>query len=439
MLARLLEEIESHAEVSEYVVAERRSNTTTLELGGASRARHVEGSAAIFHDDARGRGSASVSVPRAHADQLRTMVTRAVARAAKLSGPSWQLPPPAAPARVEVLDRALADDADGALHDLERTIAAALQPGGAAADAAGEPLRATALRLVADHSGVALHTSAGFRGRYESTRLTLALTLAARDARGDAPTVDLRLTRRRVSDLQLDVELRAAGRRLRDLARATPLPAGRYELVLTAAALTAPPGARFGWFASIVAQAAADTARRGLARYLPGQPIFRGAQPDGDPLTVHSNGALPYGTDSAPFGALGEPVRRFALVERGVAGALALDAREAGLVGALPNGGVRNLELAPGTLDRDAELAPSADGTPALRVESLSTLSLDLLTGRFVSALDLGYLGDRPVRDGLVRGDIYELLANAKLSSELLQAGWYRGPRAVRLPAVDVL
>lgn len=440
MLARLLDAVEGHASVSEYVVAERRRHVTALELGRTSRARIVEATASVYRDEARGRGSASVSFPLAHADELRAIVARTVARAARVAGPSWQLPPPAAPARVRVLDRALADDAEAALHELEQRVARAIADGGEAATAAGEPLRAAALRAVVDHHGTALHTSAGFRGRYESTRIALQLTLVAGEARG-RPTraVSISLTRRRVEDLGLETELRAAAGRLRDLARAEPLAPGRYELALTGPALIEPPGARFGWFAAIAAQADGAAARRGLARYLPGQSIFRGAAPTGDPLTIHSNGALDYGTDSEPFGELGEPVRRFALVTEGVAAGLALDVREAGLLGVLPNGGVRNLEVAPGSLAAGAELAPSADGATPLRVEAMSTLSLDPRTGDFVGAIDLGYLGDQPVRDGIVRGDLYALLAGARLSSELLQAGWYHGPRSIRLPAVDVV
>lgn len=439
MLARLLDAVEAHASVGEYVVAERRRHTTTLELGRTRRARIVEAAATVYRDDARGRGSASVTFPLAHADELRAIIERAVARAGRIAGPSWQLPPPAAPARVDLVDRALADDPEAVLRELEQRIARAIADGGEAAQAAGGPLRASALRIDIEHHGTALHTSAGFRGRYESTRIALRLTLVAQADGGAPRSVTLALARRRSEDLQLEAQLRAAGRRLAALERAEPLAAGRYELALTGAALTDPPGEHFGWLAALVAQADGATARRGLARYLPGQSIFRALDPTGDPLTVYSDGALDYGTHSEPFGELGEPVRRFALIERGVAAGLALDVREAGLLGVLPNGGVRNLDVAPGTLDADAELAPDADGQPPLRVESMSALSMDPRTGAFVGALDLGYLGDRPVRDGVVRGDIYALLAGARLASQLVHAGWYRGPRLIRLPALDVL
>ena len=69
----------------------------------------------------------------------------------------------------------------------------------------------------------------------------------------------------------------------------------------------------------------------------------------------------------------------------------------------------------------------------------MSALSMDPRTGTFSGALDLGYLDEAPVRDGIVRGNIYELLAGARLSQDTVRAGRYRGPRLIRLPAIEVL
>jgi len=230
--------------------------------------------------------------------------------------------------------------------------------------------------------------------------------------------------------------LLAAARRLGDLARAAPLAPGRYALALTGPALTEPPGAEFGWFAPIVAHADGATARRGLTRYLPGQSIFPDGATSGDPITIASDGALDFGTASEPFGELGEPVRRFELVDRGVAAGLALDLREAGLRDVAPNGGVRNLVVAPGTLAERDELAPGS--APLLQLVALRALDTDLGSGAFAAAVELAYLDGAPVTGGLVRGNVYDLLAGARLSAATEFHGWYRGPRAIRTGATEV-
>jgi predicted Zn-dependent protease len=276
---------------------------------------------------------------------------------------------------------------------------------------------------------------------------------------------------RRVADLDLGGALARAARHLSDRRRAEPTPPGRYDLVLSDSALTPEavtemsrglhawyeseqhyPGhrsartvrdaAEYGWFGPLVAQADARVVREGLARYLPGQSIYRG-RPDAsaDLLTVASDGALPFGLLSQPVGAQGEPVRRFTLVERGVAAGLALDLREAALLGVMANGGVRNLHVAPGSTPADALHQPGA--LPVLHAVALDWLEIDTRSGDLVAALGLGYRQSgpgttTPVTGGVIRGNVFELWAGARLAAEYVTAGWYRGPAAVRFGGVRI-
>src|SRR5437868_1530326 len=72
------------------------------------------------------------------------------------------------------------------------------------------------------------------------------------------------------------------------------------------------------------------------------------ARPAAAPTTITSDGARDYGLRSAPVGEEGDAIRKFPLIERGISSGLALSMREAALRGQDPNGGVRNLVIAPG-------------------------------------------------------------------------------------------
>jgi predicted Zn-dependent protease len=224
------------------------------------------------------------------------------------------------------------------------------------------------------------------------------------------------------------------------------LATGRYDLALWPAALVGPAMEGWGWFAPLVAHAAAGWVRLGLSRYRPGQPVF-GPDRGGDRFTLASDGTVPFGERSAPFGELGEPVRRFELVEDGVAAELALDAREAALAGASPNGGVRNLALGRGASHAAALLEPGA--RPLIEVSSLAWLEVDPRSGDVAGAIENGTRRDRgaagaaggavAVAGGVLAGNLFELLGRARLASETMTERWYRGPALVRIDDVAIV
>src|SRR5690606_17040714 len=65
---------------------------------------------AVFRDVRRGRGCARLRI--AGDVDPGALVSEAAVRAAHAVGPAWSLPPPAAPARVDVADPALASERD---------------------------------------------------------------------------------------------------------------------------------------------------------------------------------------------------------------------------------------------------------------------------------------------------------------------------------------
>ena len=114
----------------------------------------------------------------------------------------------------------------------------------------------------------------------------------------------------RSGDAEHDLELIAAAH--------APV-AGPCSLVLHTEAML---HGGLGVWEAFVPQADAATERQGLARYREHAPIVEGADTVSEPLTIESDGARAYGLASEPLGEEGGAVRRFPLVQRGIAAGL---------------------------------------------------------------------------------------------------------------------
>ena len=366
---------------------------------------------AIVHRDVpAGRGSAVLELDAGASGELAGAVGDAVERALATIGPAWKSPPPAAPARVVVADPSIARPTELA-EELARAIAAA-------AAAAGADLVAAEVEVV--RQTITLATSRGLDAAWPETELTARVELA----RGGRRAVVTRRARQ-VADLDLAGAIAAALARADRAAAAGPTPVGRTQVVLDAGAGL---HGGLGLLAAFAGQADPALERQGLVAARAGRPIAPGAAAAAEPLDLLSDGTLPFGLASAPIADVGDPVRRFALVERGLVRGLALDAREAALRGAQANGGVRGLVVAPGGATADLLLA----GGPLLQVEALHWLELEPMTGRFRARIALGRVhgagASRDVRGGLVRGDALAALALARRSREVTATPSYRGP-----------
>ncbi|MBV8761868.1 MAG: hypothetical protein JO257_31535 [Deltaproteobacteria bacterium] len=358
----------------------------------------------VHIDTPTGRGTARLAVD-ALAGSADAVADRAMALANAGIGPAWASPAPAAPARVD-LD-------DGSLRDPLAAARAALphRPGTSAA--------VTAMREV-----VTVTTHAGFHYTWPATLIRLdALVTSAQHS--------LAVTRssRTADGLGADAAFEDAARDLELLAAAKAPVAGPCALVLTADAMLHDG---LGVWAAFLPQADAATERQGLTRYREHAPIAEGAASAVDPLTIESNGALAYGLESAPLGDEGEAVRRWTLVERGVAVGLSLSPREAALRAREPNGGVRNLVVAPGTWDG------AALGERVVAVHRLRSLVLDPYTGDASLEIALAQDHGAPITGGSVRIDMIGALARARRSSTTLTRGAYKGPELLAVGEVTL-
>ncbi|HEX3766301.1 MAG TPA: hypothetical protein VHW23_46735 [Kofleriaceae bacterium] len=408
----------------------------------------------IVHQDLpRGRGTARLDVDPFDGSPA-DLVDRAIALALAAVGPAWTSAPPAAPARVDLVDPSLVEPdlvavAAGALARLRRpdrlTVAAAV-----------EVLR----EKVTVISGSGLHAT------WLATALAGDALLATAD---HSLTVSRRA--RRLDDLDLDAALADAAADLALLADAGPpvpgpctvwlgpdalLPAPDHfrgddgslglsgdlgsDLRLVATADDTAAAHHHGLWTLFAQQADSAVERRGLTRYRLHADLAPGASQLPEPLSITSNGALDFATLSAPITDDAVAIRSFPLVDRGVAVGLGLSPREAALRATDPNGGVRNLVVAPGTWFP----APSPT-TRTLEVRRLHAVTIDAYTGD--ATLDIALALDHhpgrpaptPFTGGTLRLDLLAGLARARRSSQLLRRGAYHGPAALLIDDLELI
>lgn len=456
MIDRALTRVSKRREIDEFVLREVRHtrHVSTRDALGTATMTELDHAltTTIYRNFRQGRGQASFRLGVDQLDDYENALGAAAIHASSSLGPAWSLPPAAAVARVKVFDPPLLDG-DPNFH-LGRLIEVA------EAAAAAERLQWARLEVSVEIEAIELAASTGFRVGYRASMWTLRGSLGAS---GEANREEiLEMAGRRVEDLQLADALAIANRRMRlraQLARtaagqdvsasspgspqaAPPLGMGgsshTVDLVVPAAVLASTvAGGAHGWLSGLVGLASEESLRLGLSAFVPGQPIRDNAQVATPPLSLVSDGTLAFGVYSAPCGELGEPVRRFTIIDQGVARETSLSSRLAARRGRTANSGARNLSLSLGDESESALLTPGK--RPLLRVHSFALAEVQPRAGSLSIQLDLcEYLRDGswlPVGGGSLWIDAVGAWLSARRANEKVRHSWYEGPTLVRFDA----
>ncbi|MEZ4363405.1 MAG: metallopeptidase TldD-related protein [Kofleriaceae bacterium] len=398
--------------LADWVLTSRRRQRLTLHLlAGRERWRADEGETLrvlVRRDLAAGRGTGVVEV-HAQTGDAGTVLDHAVALAEASVGPPWTTPPAAAPARVALLDEALVGSLEDALAGLRRALADA-------SAAVGLELADATLRVAREE--ITLRSALGFQLSWSQSSYELVAEL-----KRDLAVTTVRRRARRLAELEVASAVQAAARAV---GRAEARSAVGRSVVLELGVEAMLVDDAHGIWAAIAALGDPGAVARGLAR-------ARGAElarPTDAPLTVWSDGTLPYGTLSAPLGDEGEAVRRFPLVVDGRVGEAGAGAEDAARLGVAPNGGVRNLVVNAGAGDSARDR-----GAQLLEVVRLRWLTLDALRGTAEGELLLAHDRDTraPLRGGTFVVDLAAVLADARRAPDQVRRGAYLGPSWVRL------
>jgi hypothetical protein len=442
----LVRTLSRHNRIADWIVIERAQEIAIVdELRSITRRElRTELTVVIHTDTALGRGSAQVVIHGTEGDPG-LIVNQGLSIASAAIGPAWKSVPPAAPANVDVEDVSLAKTD---LVEIARSLvqaASAARRDGATVRARGSMMR----------ERVAVQARSGFHDNWTANEVRVDALVGVgersaeltREARipGDLvePTDEKSRAKKRQRDKErivpepLEVALANAVADLRSLETAGAPPQNKqdqlFDIVLSIDALLHGDG--LGVWSAFAAQADATRERQGLTRYRPNAPIVPGAAQMAEPLSISSDGAIPYALRSAPVGEEGDAIRRFALVDRGTCVGLALSMREAALRGKDPNGGIRNLVVGKGTWPGDLQRT--------IEIRRLRALSIDRYTGDASLEIALGIDHStgtpRPFTGGTVRLDLISALARARRRNTLIQRGAYVGPPAVLIERAELL
>ena len=393
----VVERIQDIAVVDDRRALQRREHRTRLTL--------------VVHIDVpRGRGSARLDLDSFDASPD-DVIDQAASLARAAIGPAWFSAPPAAPAKVAISDDSLFQrELDAAARN---TLAALRRPPGVTLSARLSILRET----------VTVTASSGFQLTWPATSLRADLSVSSASSH-----LAIVRTARRADDLELDLAIADAATDLALLASASPPAPGPVALWLRPDALL--PDDDLGLWAVLAQQADPATLRHSLSRFRPGSELAAGAAQLAEPLSVVSDGALDHAIRSSPLSDDAVAVRRFPLVDRGMAIGVGLSSRDAALANTDPNGGVRNLVVSPGTWPA----APSPT-VRTLEVRRLHALTLSPTGDATLDiALALDHAPDRaprPVTTGTIHLDALASLALARRSPQLLRRGAYLGPASI--------
>lgn len=402
-------------ELADWVLVERDQELAVLDDGTRRTEQRTRWQLVAHADTPAGRGTSHVAIDANEGDPDKA-VEQAAALARLSVGPAWATIPPAAPARVDLADPALGTGellaaADGVARLVPRR--------------QGASIEAT---ITVIRERVSVQARQGFHTEWSAT---LARVDALVTANGHALNIAREARRSDALDLVAAVDEAIADLRL--IATAGPVAPGPCALILG-------PDAQLhgglGVWQAFVAQADPVVARQGLTRYHERAPIVAGADQVAEPLTIESNGAWPFGLASAPIGDDGDAVRKWFLVERGIAAGLGLSPREAALRHREPNGGVRDLDVAAGTWDER-----TTPRSRVLEIHRLRSLAIDPYTGdgdlEILLAVDRA--SGKASSGGTVRLDLIDALARARRSVRRIDRGAYHGPARLLIERADLI
>lgn len=411
----------AHRNLGAWSVVERAQDIAISdELRRLQRREHITRFTITIHQDVpRGRGSAHLDIDPfdGSADDL---IDQAVSLALAAIGPAWSSAPPAAPAKVNILD-----------DDLVKRELDAVAAGALARVRRPPSITVTASARVVREK-VTVIASSGFHTTWLATSLHAEALLST-----TTPTehnLSVALHARRSEDFPLDAAITDAATDLLHISTAGPPTPGPCALWLGPEALLHTQGPHphpHGLWTIFAHQADAAVERQGLTRYRWRSEIIPGAAQLPEPLSILSDGALDFAALSTPVSDDAVATRRFPIIQRGIATGLGLSPREAALRRTDPNGGVRNLIVSLGTW------SPSPSPTArTIEVRRLHSLSLDLHTGHAALDIALGFdhhpnRPPTPFTGGTLHLDLITTLARARRSNQPLHRGAYHGPSSV--------
>jgi predicted Zn-dependent protease len=347
----------------------------------------------------------------------------AVARAALVANPRYDLPGPETIPNIPLDDPAVTADPWGVIAELTES----MDRGAKAQKGKEQPICAS--EFFADRQTITVANSAGFRGQYSGTELFTEFVLLTEDSRQSVECYGMRRARR-LDELDLEATIRrytgwTADRLMADLPTTATLPVVFGEEALDTLMNT------------FAAHAGAKARFENWSRLDEGKPLIDNTK--GDQLSITVDPTLPWRLSSRPFDAEGLINRVVPIVSDGRFTQRSANKRYADYLGVPATGNGGSLVVKSGT----TPLATLLEGGPVLHALRFSTFHPNAVTGAFSGELRTAYLLDAngnstPVCGGSVSGNVWEAFRQARLSAERTVRSGYDGPAGIRLEGVTV-
>ncbi len=296
------------------------------------------------------------------------------------------------------------------------------------------------LEVFIHRTRVRMLSSAGLDLVYPATRIDVEICFLGRPSDDKVGEHTARLSCRRLSDLNPEAIVAEYAAAARDIALASPPPHWQGPVVLSGEA-----AADFLTLQNspLVFHANARMVYEKTGRYEKGKSVWADKPLAGEPLNLVSDPLVPFGLRSGRlFEADATPCRPVTVVKDGCYDGLIGPRRYFYYLGLLeqgiqPAGTLGNTLIPPG--QNPIEQLTSAD---CVVVRAFSAFSVDVASGQFAVEIRLGELhkngNTTPFKGGLLVGNWFEALADARYSRETQVYQSYHGPKAVRLGNLKV-
>jgi predicted Zn-dependent protease len=354
-------------------------------------------------------------------------IDQATLVAGLVANPVYTLPNPAPLPDVPLCDADLRKDASGVmLNVMERIRAAAAKHPG---------VRLTAAECFGEIHNTHLVNSRGIEAEQESTQVDIEFVLHSRKGERESETFT-EMTRRRVSDLEVEAAIQDQVQYTLDSLEAETPPSSQGPVVLRNRALATFLGGDELGGGVIQTLASAASKFSGFSPWEVGKSVFH-IPVIGDPFTAWANRCMPFGSASDRFDDEGLPAQRIELIHNNEFMAFAASQRYADYLQIPATGAFGNIELPPGNTPASALLAE-----PYVEIVQFSWFNPNPITGDFATEIRFGYLvqnGTRkPFRGGQLVGNYMDALANVHWSAETGFFGTYLGPHTARFNELKI-
>jgi PmbA protein len=447
---RIADALRAHPGIDDWTLRMERTHGVQIYLAGNAleSVRHVSREAyevEVFNDHPApagavdgsevARGGATIPLARVDLGRLQSILDDAVTMARLINNPPWSLAGPATMPEVALTDERLADAADATAAGLE----AAEQIRELAERERASGVRLSGAELFLTHYEQELVNSRGAEASSTATRVLMEITLLARGA-DDETEYFRQVEARRLADLALVDTVRVGAQLARDKLSASAPRTRQGPVVISGEALNQMmSGQVAGAPTAYMFHASARTAYEHLSRFEVGRSVYGEHEPTGDLLTLRANARRPYGVGSYRWDSDGIPAQDLLVIEEGVLRARPASLRYAQYLGVPATGRAGVAEMAAGPTPQ-AELLDGDE--PILEVLDFSAPNVEAISGDFGMEIRIGYEtsrdGRRPITGGSVTGNLFEAMANARLSSESLAFAEYAGPASIRFASLQV-